>query len=470
MEKYLFNSVIHGYNQATVNEFNVSDKHGDLIVVVIDSSCDNNIGSYYKLINNALKLNNRVILIGIEDDNKSFRPLASLMVTYNAYDIYEIPDKDSLSAAELLKIEGRTPDLSEVQTFIGGDVTAYSDMSTILFGIESLVDEGNEDKLKGFLEEHMLSIENLTSTLNSMKKTCDIFNSNELIDKVNSLKEKQQELTNEIADKDKQLDTVKHDRDQFKVESSTLKRENEKLKSANSNLKSEAESGSSVIKTYKEINTQLIQCKTHIVLYFKEISYVPYVNTLVSQLYTTLERRNLKVKLLIYDSQTSMYQTYGNLNVVSGSNYASLKSALIGKTKQFVISEPNPTILQDILTSDRIFDVVIIYDRMKGFTDIVSGNNVTKFYIINSKQDYDSVKGPLKINDLSYVITHAHSSIEVGNSDNRKFLDIPFIEGYSKQTEAAKASRYMKLQSSFTKVNIIKTILSKSRIDTLYNE
>ena len=66
--------------------------------------------------------------------------------------------------------------MSEVQAYIGGDVTAYSDMSTILFGIESLVEEGNIDGLKNYVEDRILSIEKLTVTLNNIEAvTSDAF-------------------------------------------------------------------------------------------------------------------------------------------------------------------------------------------------------------------------------------------------------------------------------------------------------
>ena len=171
MTKYLLNENIHGYEKITVNDLDKTVESDSMFIIIIDKNCDSNTNGYYKFINSALKHRNRVILVSIDDENRSFKPLASLMFLFEAYDVYQIEDRESISAPYLLKIIDREPDFTEVQTFIGGDVTAYSDISTILFGIESLVEEGNEDKLKDFLETHMISIENLTTTLNNMKKT-----------------------------------------------------------------------------------------------------------------------------------------------------------------------------------------------------------------------------------------------------------------------------------------------------------
>lgn len=467
MQKFIFNSNIHGYRECILKDFDISDKKDSLIIVIIDKTCNETLGDYYFMVNGALKNRNKVILIGIDDENTAFKPLASLMVTYNAYDIYQITSKDALSAKYMLELEKREPDLSEVQTYIGGDVTAYSDMTTILFGIESLIDEGNIDKLKTFLEEHMLSIENLTSTLNSMKKTCDMFNSNELINTVNNLKEQAKKLQDTIDNKDKTIETIKLDRDKNKVEAESLKRENVKLK-AKVKTESSEEQVTNVIKTYKEVNTQLIKCRARIILYFKEISYVQYTNSLILHILEKMSAgRSLKVKLIIYDTQTSLYQVYKPLSVVSSKEYITQKDRLLTKTKAFVVSEPNQAIIEDVLTSDQVFDIVIIYDRMKNPVDVVSGNNVSKFYVINSKKDYEAVSKVLNINDIKHVITRASNGIQVANSKEKEFIDIPYIEKYDTLSTAAKQSKYMRLASEYTKKPIIETIEHLSRIDML---
>lgn len=474
MVKYLINENIHGYEKITVNDDKAFTERDNMFVLIIDKNCDKNVGSYYRALTQALKNNNRVIMVSIDDENKAFKPLASLLITYNNYDIYQVIDRESISAPYLLKLEDREPDYTEVRTYVGGDVTAYSEMSTILFGIENLIDEGNEAGLKNFLEEHMLSIENLTTTLNNMKKTCDVFSSSELTDTINSLKTKIEKLQQDIENRDKEISNIKFERDENKVNLENIKRENEKLKNSNTDLQAQAESGGSVIKTFKEINTQLINCKTKIVLYFKEVSYVPYMNSLVMQLTRVFDAKKLKYKLLIYDTQSEMYTAYNPLQAITGADYISMKSTLISKKKAFVVAEPNPTIMQDMLLSEQCFDVLIVYDRTKSLTDIVTGNNVTKFYVINSSNEYEKLNRQLKIPDTSHIITHANSSIEKGKgtssaaSNKRKFLDIPTIPDYNSNTDAGKISKYMKLVTKLTGVPLIDTIIKKSRIDTLY--
>lgn len=468
MVKYLLNETIHGYEKIAVDDIKSTESNDNLFVVIIDKSCENDLGKYYKLINKALKSRNRVILVSVDDDNTVFKPLASLMVTFEDYDIYQVDGKESISASYLLELEDREPDLAEVQTYIGGDVTAYSDMSTILFGLSSLVDEGNLDGLKNYVEANMTSIENLSTAFNKMKKTCDVFNSNELIDNVNALKHKEEKLKEKISEKDKEIEEVKHERDENFVKAETLDRENKKLKASNAELKTSSASGGSVIRTYKEINTASIQCRTKFVLYFKEITYVRHVNSLVLQLMEIFKSAKLKAKLIIYDTQTNLYNSYKPLSTVNGQYYVESKQRLISQTDKFVVTEPNPSIIQDILMSEQCFDVVIVYDRMKSLTDIVSGNNVTKFFVINSSKEYNELKASLKINDTSAIITDANSGIDKDNKTKpRKFLDIPTIEKYNGLTDSGKTSKYMKLATAFTKEALIDAILKKSRINTI---
>lgn len=473
MTKYLLNENIHGYEKITVDEIEKTTDKGNMFVVVIDNDCDRFTGAYYKFLRDAAMNQNRIIIVGINDGNKSFRPIASMLTTFNNYDIYQVETREDVSAPYLLKLEDRKPDLAEVQTFIGGDITAYSEMSTILFGIESLVEEGNTDGLKNFVQEHLMSIENLTTTLNNMKKTCDVYNSNELIDAVNSLKDSEKKLTATITEKDKIIVDTKTDRDQKKAEVETLKKENERLKSKNEDLKAQTSSGASVIKSYKEVHTQSINCRAKLVLYFKEISYVKYTNSMVMQLINVMKakKKSLKIKLIIFDTSTELYQAYHPLRIASGADYVANKGSYISKVETFVVSEANPTVIQDILISEQCFDVVIVYDRVKGITDLVNGNNVTKFFVINSSTDYDKLKAPLKINDTSFIITNAQTTIEKPKANtatkNREFLDIPTIDGYSNSTDASKTSKYMKLATEFTKVPLIETIIKKSRINTL---
>ena len=195
-----------------------------------------------------------------------------------------------------------------------------------------------------------------------------------------------------------------------------------------------------------------------------------YVNSLVMHLlYMLTSVMKIKAKLLIYDTQTNMYSSYGSLRIVSSQAYISSKHGLISKNKAFVVSEPNSSIIKDVLESDQSFDVVIVYDRMKNPIDVVEGNNVYKFFVINSSQEFSKMYKELKIKDLDYVITRPGSTIGLNEKDTFEgsYIDIPSIDDYSKATNSAKLSKYIRLASMNDKQNILNKIQSLANIDSM---
>ena len=69
------------------------------------------------------------------------------------------------------------------------------------------------------------------------------------------------------------------------------------------------------------------------------------------------------------------------------------------------------------------FDVIIIYDRMRQQKDLITGNNVTKLYVINSNRDFEESQKMLGIKATDTIISGPESSIP-------NALDIKTIPGY----------------------------------------
>jgi hypothetical protein len=469
MQKYIINASVHGYKTLAVEDIEAMNKIKDsFISVVISKDIDGCLSTYYKAVDALIRNHNRVALISVEDNNKVLKPIACLMVAYKCYDIYTVTGLDEVTGNFLLAVEEREPNITEVQSFVGGDITAYNDLATFVFGLESLVEGGDTDQLIKYIDENINSIANFTVTVNNMKTKCSMINSDELIDKISELQESNGDLLQQVQDQIAKSETLKSERDKTKTELNSVVKENQKLKTKCDELESNNNGSSGIVRNFNELNTQLIKCKTKFVIYIKEISYVPYVNTLITQLTRILsEVRQLKTKLIIYDSGTNLYSTYNPLAIVSGKDYVANKDTLVNKTNKFVMTEPNQAVIEDILTSEQCFDVVIVYDRLKDQTDIVSGNNVTKFYVINSSKDFNELRSQLKISDTSSIITHANSRI---GGTSKDFLDIPTIDNYSNNTESAKTSKYQKLQTTHIGKSLIATILEKSRVATLLSK
>ena len=471
MDRYIVNHTAFGYSPLDFNDREAYENVVDAIVaVIVDHTVDDQLSKYYKAIDTLLKNDNWIVLISVNDNNTSFKSLASLVISRNGYDIYlleEIETKETITGNYIADIEKRNPDITEVKSYIGGDIIAYNNLDNIMIGIETLVHNGDMEGLARFIEQRSDSIESIVEALNILKKKSDAFDSQELFDMVNSLREENDSLEVELDNQRRDMEKLLFEKEGLSLKVKDMTSEVNNLKKQIAELQSNSGYGSSVIKSFKEVNTQLINCKARIVLYFKEISYVSHCNTLVSMIQNYIDKSGLKTKLLIYDTQTALYKTYAPLTIVTGKDYIANKDTILTKNKQVVIAEPVPTIIQDVLMYDQVFDVVIIYDRIKGASDIVTGNNVVKFYIVNSSKDYREVKNELNISDTRFVITRAESSITDDKTKTRNFIDIPTIKGFDTQTESAKMSKYFKLKSTVTGVDIIKTIISMARIDKL---
>ena len=222
-------------------------------------------------------------------------------------------------------------------------------------------------------------------------------------------------------------------------------------------------SGLPVISSYSAIRTNVIKCNVQHILYFKEISQIPYINSMVMALCSLLRgsgKSKKHVKLLIYDTNVS-FNTYKNLQAVSGSSFVTNKNTLITKTESFVVVEPNPAILTETIQCvNPEIPILIIYDRLRKEESIIEGNNVTKFFVINSSNDYLEASKKMSMNK-QFIITRTGSTI------GPECLNIPTIPNYTDKetTPSARVAKYLKLQAEGNKKLVIQTILDAARIN-----
>ena len=464
----MINNSVHGYTQLMIDDEKLDSITDSMVNVIVDKSADDKLALYYRKFRKILSNRNRIYLIGVKDDNTSLKVLSSLMLCYNDYDVYEVNSKDRITASYIKNIEERNPDITEVETYINGEISCYTELSELVFGIENLAKEKNIDALSEFVENHVGSVENIVGTVNKLKKRADLFNSDEMFGIIKKSREAVDKLNTTIEEKDKKLEEIKYERDKFKVDADTLRRENGKLKTTNEQLEQVGANGGAIIKSYKTLNTQLIRCKTKQIIYFKELSYVPYVNSTIDAMMKLADMKGLKCKLIVYDDAAATCGKYTPLMIVNGSNYENNRTALINKIKSFVVTEATMNVLNEVVTSEQCFDLVIVYDRMKQTDDIISGNNVTKIFVINSSKDYNANKSLFKINHLESIIAPTASSIGVErDNEQRKFLDIPKIDNYINSTDVAKTSLIFKSKCSYHEHSIIKEIARKANIEQL---
>jgi len=141
-----------------------------------------------------------------------------------------------------------------------------------------------------------------------------------------------------------------------------------------------------------------------------------------------IDRMKLNWKLLIYDNNTNMIANYG-LDVVTGDNYAGDKINIL-KKKKVVVAEPFQSIIQDVISSKDAVDVVVVYDRLRQYEDIVKGNNVTKFFIANSGNDNDNAINIAKLMELTGTNVNgliSSDTLRVLNSSGGSLFDMRAI-------------------------------------------
>ncbi len=459
MGKYIINHSIEGYEKSEIGNTVLVGKD-NIVILVLDESTSDRLIDYYDSLIKIMVSGAKVFIIIVGKESKIRKSICILAANYRNYNIYKVDSKNTITKEYINTIIDREPTIDEVQSFVGGDISGYSDISTILLGIDDLISHGDMEGLKGFIEGHINSIENLTSVIDYMKKIVDNNSSNELMDRINELQQSLKDLTEKFEQTEAENNKIKDENLKLQGDSETAKKTLSKVMSEKQSLEKQLSSSGPVIQTYSEIKTNLIKCKTSSIIYFKEISYVRYVNSFVMNLLGIIKLNKNNVKMIIYDTNVGI-NTYGSLNIVSGNDFLAGKRTFLTKVEVLVAVEPNQAILTTILESiNPEFDVVIVYDRMKKVENIVEGNNVVKYYVINSNKDFEEASKKLKITDKSMVITRPECTI------GPEALNIPEIENYTmpKTTDAARLSKYKRLQSAGSNKLLFDTILEKARI------
>ena len=459
MSKFIINHSVFGYDTVDIDDKRIDSKD-NTIILILNESTNNLMSKYYNRVIDIILSGAKLIMIAVGNESKIRKTLFMLAVSYRNYNLYKINNVSLINDEYLQSIENREPDLIEVQQFIGGDISAYSELNTILFGINELINSNDLNGLKTFIEQHINSIDSSVELIEYLKRVSDATNSGEMNNIIESLKEKMSNIEHENS-------SMRQDIKQYKNENSRLSTAVESLKKdvANANkkaieLKSQLENNTTcpIITSYKEVNTSLVRCKAQSIIYFKELSYARYTNSLVNNIVNILKTvHHMDVKLMIYDSRVGMPGLYKGISILNTNDYLANKSKILRDTTRYVITEPNQVFIEDVLTSiSPQFQVVIVYDRMMQPIDIVSGNNVTKVFVVNSASNFEAMKPSIRFSLGSLIISSEQ------NIDG--CISIPEIQGYSKGTESAKISKYMKLAGP-DGTSIINSILTKARVN-----
>lgn len=447
--KYIVNESVMGCERVEITDEKLINDKDQLVYVVLnestaDASC---LKTYYNSIKSMLKNNVRVFIVMVAETSKIRGSICNLMQLFGNYNVYQVPDENFISSAYLDTLPERTVTYDEMAQYLQNDIVAYDDMDTVLQGVQECINRNDAEGLKTLIEGHLPTIEAAPTVFSQMKNSIDQANSGVLQDKIANIKA-QLEEANELNEK-KQTEIRQREStiDDLNSSLKDARRQLTQTKADMEELKLQVQNAGPAIRSYQTVKTQLLKCKTEHIIYIKEISRIPYINSFVLMLQEMIKQFRYTSKLLIYDNTSQAQVTYGNMQQVDSAAFESNKAVLLNKTPKFVVTEPAPQILKDILQSiNPQFDVLIIYDRMKQATDLVEGNNVYKFWVVNSFNDYNTTKNLFKIDRTDTIITRPASRIAPD------VIDIPRIKAYEAETQDnGKFAKYKGVQTTICK-------------------
>lgn len=447
--KYIVNESVMGCERVEITDEKLINDKDQLVYVVLnestaDASC---LKTYYNSIKEMLKNNVKVFIVMVAETSKIRGSICNLMQLFGNYNVYQVPDENFISSAYLDTLPERTVTYDEMAQYLQNDIVAYDDMDTVLQGVQECINRNDAEGLKTLIEGHLPTIEAAPTVFSQMKNSIDQANSGVLQDKIANIKA-QLEEANELNEK-KQTEIRQREStiDDLNSSLKDAKRQLTQTKADMEELKLQVQNAGPAIRSYQTVKTQLLKCKTEHIIYIKEISRIPYINSFVLMLQEMIKQFRYTSKLLIYDNTSQAQVTYGNMQQVDSAAFESNKAVLLNKTPKFVVTEPAPQILKDILQSiNPQFDVLIIYDRMKQATDLVEGNNVYKFWVVNSFNDYNTTKNLFKIDRTDTIITRPASRIAPD------VIDIPRIKAYEAETQDnGKFAKYKGVQTTICK-------------------
>lgn len=280
------------------------------------------------------------------------------------------------------------------------------------------------DNLRNENEQYKLKIEEMTSEISELKekleetdsKVGEVVEGSLTVEEVEKLQEDNKQLLSKCA--------------RYKVDIASLKASNDSFLDKLRNKAAGA----------MEFNPLLLnnnpKIKSRNILYFKEVSYVTYTNTMLVKTLDLLLKKKQRVKMVIFDKPDEFSPCYQGLTIVNG-DYGRKKEDVLQKDI-VVIMEPNMAILEDILSEQ--YTLVLIVDRLKCVKDLVIGNQVYKFWMVNSSSGIQAI---MQMGSISQDISS--SSIITRPGVGHDTIGISKITDYPTFTEQAKSSKWYHL-------------------------
>lgn len=407
------------------------------------------LGDFYYWIRTALKEDkSNVYLIVADTIDSTCRQLCMLMLTYGSYNIYSTESVDDIDDEYIEAIEGREATIEEIGIYFGKDMETYPSAGEMLTEIVRLLRYSDVESVVKYVSDNREKIKSMSGLLDYMKKVID-----ELSLMVHDSRNEAVSTGNNDAFQ-KKVDELRADLGRAELEAKVTKGKNEELITTVNDqtaeiarLKEEIESirntksKAAVIRDYMTLdvnkfkNSQSLNARTpriKEILYFKEINPCSYISTFITMLQVVLTQIDMiDSRVLIFDEDKFSNVKYKPLRVINSEQYESDREKIAKANNTMVVTEPAVSILADALVDN---ECLIIYDRLGGEADLLSGKDVHKYWVVNSLKDIHALESVVEV-DKKRVITN------VGVS--KSCWSIRTIKNFKEMTLNAKLSAYL---------------------------
>jgi hypothetical protein len=459
------NSAVTGVESVTTNvlgDVNIAKQKE--ILFVCNRDAKEFPTSVFRFLRDCLRSGKRVLLVVVGDvDHRLF---SNLMVLFGAYDIYHIPDESMLNERFVRGVASRRSGIEDVAQFVGCDTVAYGLLDMVLLELAAKADDFDIEDIDAD------ALIGAAETVTYLKAVDAEFNYREKDDIITNLTIKIEKMTDETAEIQRETAVLKDNLENTNQRLAVARARVVELENTKSETVVQVGRGAMTVQPVCNVDALTLAGTKHI-LYFKEISQVPYINTCIKFLVEFIRSkkvsgRRLVCKLLIFD----FYGTsalYAPLLAVTGEEYMQRRIEFSGSRMEMVVLSPQMAVLSDVVTGkhtgeDGIPDVVVVYDRTRQLSDIVCGKNVTKFFVCQSKAQLERSAADYRITDPTRVITRSDVFIHEGQ------LDIPRIENYGEfESESRRSRAYMGLHTRYENKPLFETILNLAGVGVVEN-
>lgn len=446
MERYVLGGKIDGLVEVQSMKDISNMDYDDRLFVLLDRDTDNQLTKIYSAVKKACQQNIRVFVLKIKGESSIALPISALVVSYGGTDIYTLEDSAMLNFNYIKTIEDRKPSMKEIDWYVDAQISAYDDVARIMSALRDATTADDTHQIANIIKTYGNRINQFIGVIEYMRVMTD-----KALDNINEADNIQRDLDS-LRESYLKLEEIKQN----------LEKEKLQLMEKIGSMENKASTGEPILTEYTELSLKTVQnVGVRRVLYFKEISPCRYINSLIYSLMYYLNRmKKFKVKLMIYDNKTDSLGRYAPIEVVDSKEFLNNKDRLVGDVQEMVVIEPNASIITSVLKSD--VDILIIYDRLGKKKDIVTDVAIAKYYVINSRKEYDAVcKEFQQEMTIDKVISNEGVFAEA--------IAVREVEDYKGLNESSKLSKYYTMQnpSNVRSGKVIDLICEHAYIDQL---